>query len=145
MEKRRPRIFGGMGACLDRDLTLSELAQCATELDKSLLRGVLTGAMWTAERAHCRRLRQDDRCPYCSKGPREDEDHLLWWCEAWKAKRDPLFPEIMLLARALKPGALSEWPPCLRLCGLLLKSVVTRSGLARGPGRKKRCRELNRV
>ena len=51
----------------------------------------------------------------------------------------------MLLARALKLGALSDWPPCLRLCGLLSEEVVRRSGLARGPGWKKRCKELNRV
>ena len=51
----------------------------------------------------------------------------------------------MLLARALKLGALSDWPPCLCLCGLLSEEVVKRSGLARGPGWKKRCKELNRV
>ena len=56
MEKRRPRFFGGMGAHLDEDLTLSELALCATELDKLLLRGVMAGAVWTAERAHRRGL-----------------------------------------------------------------------------------------
>ena len=140
-EKRRPRIFGGMGPRLDRDLTLSELAQCATELDKSLLRGVMAGAVWTADRAHRRGLRQNDRCPYCDKEAREDEDHLLWWCEAWKAVRDPFLPEIMLLARALKLGALSEWPPCLRFCGLLPEAVVKRSALARGLGWKKRRKE----
>ena len=51
----------------------------------------------------------------------------------------------MLLARALKLGALSEWPPCLRFCGLLPEVVVKRSALARGPRWKKRCKELNRV
>ena len=54
-------------------------------------------------------------------------------------------PKLMLLARALKLGALSDWPPCLRLCGLLSQEVVRRSGLARGPGWKKRCKDLNRV
>ena len=145
LEKRRPRISGSMGAPLDREVTLSELALCATELDKSLLRGVQAGAVWTASRAHHRGLRQDDGCPYYPTGTREDEDHLLWWCEAWNATRDSFLPDVMLLARALKLGALSEWPPCLRLCGLLPESVVTRSGLARGPGWKKRCRELHRV
>ena len=58
--------------------------------------------------------------------------HLLWWCEAWKAVGDPFLPELMLLARALKLGALSEWPPCLRFCGLLPEAVVKRSALARG-------------
>ena len=84
--------------------------------------------------------------PTAPRGPgRMRPAHLLWWCEAWKANRDPSLPEIMLLAQALKLGALSEWPPCLRLCGLLPESVVTHSGLARGPGWKKHCRELNRV
>ena len=113
LEKRRPRLFGGMGARIDRVLTLSEVARCATELDKSMLRGVMAGALWTADRAHRRGLRQDGNCPYCSKGTREDEDHLLWWCAAWKSAREPFLPELMLLARALKLGALSDWPPCL--------------------------------
>ena len=69
----------------------------------------------------------------------------MWWCEAWKATRDPFLPEVMLMARALKLGALLEWSPCLRLCGLLPESVVTHSGLAQGPGWKQRRRELNRV
>ena len=145
LEKRRPRLFGGMGARIDRELTLSELARCATELDRSMLRGVMAGALWTADKAHRRGMRQDGNCPYCSKGTREDEDHLLWWCAAWKSAREPFLPELMLLARALKLGALSDWPPCLRLCGLLSEEVVKRSGLARGPGWKKRCKELNRV
>ena len=41
LEKRRPRLFGGMGARIDRELTLSELERCATELDRSMLRGVM--------------------------------------------------------------------------------------------------------
>ena len=145
LEKRRPRLFGVMGARIDRELTLSELERCTTELDKSMLRGVMAGALWTADRAHRRGLRQDGNCPYCSKGTREDEDHLLWWCAAWKSAREPFLPELMLLARALKLGALSNWPPCQRLCGLLSEEVVKRSGVARGPGWKKRCKELNRV
>ena len=49
----------------------------------------------------------------------------------------------MLLA--LQLGSLTEWPPCLRLCGLMLESVVIRSWLAQGPGWKKRHRELNKI
>ena len=90
LEKRRPRTFGGMGARLDRMLTLSDIAACDTELDKSLLRGVMVGAIWTADRAHRRGLRPDGDCPYCPREVREDEDHLLWRCTAWKKVRDPL-------------------------------------------------------
>ena len=63
----------------------------------------------------------------------------------WKTVRDPFLPEVMPLARALKLGPLFELPPCLRLCGLLPKSVVARSELAQGQRWKKRCRELNRT
>ena len=52
LEKRRPRTFGGMGARLDQTLTLSDIATYDTELDKTLLRGVMAGAIWTADRAH---------------------------------------------------------------------------------------------
>ena len=55
--------------------------------------------------AHRRGLRQGDRRPYRSKGSQEDKDHLLWWCEAWKATRDRILPKIMLLA---------SWPNALR-------------------------------
>ena len=100
---------------------------------------------WTADRAHRRGLRPDGDCPYCPREVREDEDHLPWRCTAWKKVWDPALLEIMILARALKLGPLSEWRPCLRLFGLLPESVVARSGLAQGPGWKKRCRELQRI
>ena len=125
LEERRLRTFGGMGARLHRELTLSGLTSRTTELDKSLLRGALASALWTADRAYRRGLRADGRCPYCDKGVWKDESHLLWWCGAWKVAREPFLSDIMLLARALKLGALSEWPPCLRLCGLLPEFVVT--------------------
>ena len=99
--------------------------------------GVMAGALWTADRAHRRGLRQDGNCPYCSKGTREDEDHLLWWCAAWKSAREPFLPELMLLAWALKLGALSDWPPCLRLCGLLPEEVCE----AKWPGEGARLEE----
>ena len=40
LEKRRPRTFGGMGARLERRLTLSDIATCDKEVDKSVLQGV---------------------------------------------------------------------------------------------------------
>ena len=77
LEARRPRTFGSMGARLDRGLTLLALNLCAMELNKSMLRGVVAAALWTSDRAHCRGLKPDDRCPYCTQGVPEDEDHLL--------------------------------------------------------------------
>ena len=108
-DRRRPRSFGGMVARLDRDLTLLKLNLCATELDKSMLRGVLAAALWTADRVYRRGLRPDDRCPYYDQGVPEDEDHLLWWCEAWKSARAPFMAEVMLLAKAIKLGAPSYY------------------------------------
>ena len=110
-----------------------------------MLRGVLAAALWTSHRAHRRGLKPDDRCPYCTQGVLEDEDHLLWWYAAWKAAREPFVAEVMLLAKAIKLGALSDWPPCIRLCRLIPDSVVKCGGMARGAGWKKQCRELNRV
>ena len=52
LERRRPSTFGGMGARLDRDLALLELNVCATKLDKSMVRGILVAALWTADRAY---------------------------------------------------------------------------------------------
>ena len=104
LEKRRPRIFRGMGPRLKRMLTLSDIAMCDTELDKPLLRGALAGDIRTADRAHGRGLRPDDRCPYCPQGVREDEEHLLWRCAAWKTAREPFLVDVMILARALKIG-----------------------------------------
>ena len=126
-------------------LTPSDIAMCDTEPDESMLRGALAGAIWTPNGAHRQGLRPDDRCPYCPQGVWEDEEHLLWQCTAWKTAREPFLADVMILARALKLGSLSEWPPCLRLCGLMLESVVTRSGPVRGPGSKESCRELNGI
>ena len=84
-------------------------------------------------------------CPYCDKQEPEDEQHLLWRCTAWKAKREPLIAEMMLLAKALKLGSLREWPLCIRLCGIIPDSVVLASGIGEGERWRKRCMDLGRV
>ena len=145
LEKRRPCTFGGMGARLNREVTLSKPAVCATHPDNSLLRGALVGAVCTADTAHGRGLHPNDCCPYYTKGIQEGEDHLPWWCDAWKAAKEPFLVDVMLLARALKLWAPSEWIPCLHLLGLLPESVVAHSGLTWGPGLKNECKELHRV
>ena len=132
LERRRPKPFGGMGALLDRELRVSELARCTTKLIKSLLRGMMAGALWTANTANRRGLRRGDRCLYYDKGSMEDEDHFILWCTCSNSARDPFLPDLMLLARAHKLGALSKRPPCLCLCRLLPEAMATRSGLARG-------------
>ena len=71
---------GGM----DTEVTLLELNLWARDLLKSMLWGVLMGALWTVERAYRQGVRRDDWCLYCSEGVQEDEDHLQRWCELWK-------------------------------------------------------------
>ena len=83
-----PRAFVGKLVPGHLFFCVTDRLACATELDKSLLRA-LAGAVCTADRAYRRGLREDDRCPYCGKGVREDESHLLWWCGAWKVAREP--------------------------------------------------------
>ena len=110
VEARRPLLFLGFGGEINRGLTLSYLSHCDTELDKALLRGALTGALWTAARAHEWGLRPTRTCPYCDKRVTEDEEHPLWRCPAWAAARESNITEVMLLAKALRIGSLSNWP-----------------------------------
>ena len=64
LEVRRPRTFGGLGGALDREACLKGLQEVArTELEASLLRGLLTGAM-AMERTARHGLRSDGRCPH---------------------------------------------------------------------------------
>ena len=145
VEARRPRLFVGMGGEINRGLTLAYLSHCDAELDKALLRGALTGALWTAVRAHERGLQPTRTCPYCDKRVPEDEEHLLWRCPAWAAARESGITEIMLVAKAVRIGSLSEWPACLKLCGILPYKTVRVSGIGEDARWRKRCLELGRV
>ena len=51
----------------------------------------------------------------------------------------------MLLAKAVKLGSLREWPPCIRLCGIIPDSVVLASGIGEGERWRKRCMDPGRV
>ena len=51
----------------------------------------------------------------------------------------------MLLAKALRIGSLSEWPACLKLCGILPDKTVRVSGMGEDARWRKRCLELGRV
>ena len=48
----------------------------------------------------------------------------------------------MLLAKALRIGSLSEWPACLKLCGILPDKTVRVSGMGEDARWRKRCLEL---
>ena len=100
LEDRRPRQFQGILGALDREACQVLLSE-GTEFDKALLRGWLTGALWTAARAHARGLRATPLCPYCSRQQEEDDEHILWACPAWGIHRSGAWRSLMRTARAL--------------------------------------------
>ena len=118
LEDRRPRQFQGILGALDREACQVLLSE-GTEFDKALLRGWLTGALWTAARAHARGLRATPLCPYCSR-QQEDDEHILWACPAWGIHRSGAWRSLMRMARALGlSDQVNSWPTCLRVCGLM--------------------------
>ena len=62
----------------------------------------------------------DPVCPYCTKGATEDEEHILWACPRWSEARGTHLADLdCSLPQAPVLGLRANWPPCLRLCGLL--------------------------
>ena len=116
--QRRPRLFAGVHYATCRQLVQPSVAAFDTELQRSILRGILSGATWTALRAYQRGMRVASTCPFCGNAP-EDEEHILWHCTAWHTARTAHMPDV-LDAAAHIPSLLppDQWPPCLRCCGL---------------------------
>ena len=116
--QRRPRLFAGAHYTTCRRLVQPSIATFATELQRSILRGILSGATWTALRAYQRGMRATSTCPYCGNAP-ENEEHIFWQCSAWSTVRDTHLPGIRAAAAQI-PGLppMDQWSPCLRLCGL---------------------------
>ena len=119
--QRRPRLFAGVHYATCRRLVQPSIATFATELQRSIRRGILSGATWTALRAYQRGMRATSTCPYCGNAP-ENEEHIFWQCLAWSTVRDTHLPGIRTAA-AQVPGLplMDQWSPCLRLCGLALE------------------------
>ena len=69
VEARRPVTFGGLGDGVDGPACRAALHGASTELEKSLLHGLMAGALWTAAAT----------CPHCGAA-QEDEVHVLWDC-----------------------------------------------------------------
>ena len=65
LELRRPRQFEGVGEGVMKEPVNEYMQSCKTQVKMSLLLGVLTGALWTADRANRRGLRSGAACPYC--------------------------------------------------------------------------------
>ena len=90
----------------------------STELEKSLLRGLMAGALWTAAQVSGHSMRNHSACPHCGAA-HEDEDHVLWDSPEWEQARETWSPELRDAAVALpQPGPPDQWPACLRRAGL---------------------------
>ena len=116
--QRRPRLFAGLHYATNRQLLQPSIASFGSELERTILRGVLSEATWTALRAYQRGLRTSSACPFCNASP-EDEEHILWHCVAWDHVRDPLLALVhTALSQVPELPPPGQWPACLRRCGL---------------------------
>ena len=87
-------------------------------MEKSLLRGLLAGAMWTAARVSGHGMHANAACPHCGAA-QEDEAHVLWDCPEWDDARGTWLPWLHDAARAIPGlGPPDRWPSCLRKAGL---------------------------
>ena len=119
LEARRPITFGGLGDGADGPASRAAMRVAATELERSLLRGLLAGALWTAARVRGHRMRDNSACPHCGAA-HEDEVHILWDCPEWEAARAEWRPWLMEALEGLPQlGPPPQWPPCLRRAGLM--------------------------
>ena len=118
LEARRPVTFGGLGDGVDGPACRAALRVTSTELEKSLLRGLMAGALWTAARVSSHGMRTNSECPHCGAA-HEDEVHVLWDCPAWEQVRETWSPSLRDAAAALPQlGPPDQWPACLRRAGL---------------------------
>ena len=101
----------GIATGVDRDSSVALLY--SGKLDphqKGSLRTILSGGVWTKERAHRANLAPSAVCQFCTSGEVEDHDHLWWRCAAWEPVRRS-YPVALRHYR-------STWPCCLRICGI---------------------------
>ena len=86
LEARRPATYGGLGDGVDGEACRAALRVASTELEASLLRGLLAGALWTAARVRGHNMRATSSCPGCGS-QHEDEVHVLWDCPSCETAR----------------------------------------------------------
>ena len=79
LEARRPVTFVGLGDGADGPACRAALRVASTELEKSLLRGLMAGALWMVARVSGHGTRTNSACPHCG-AEHEDEVHVLWDC-----------------------------------------------------------------
>ena len=114
LEARRLVTFGGLGDGADGPACRVALRAASTELEKSLLRGLMAGALWTAARVSGHGMRTNSACPRCGAA-HEDEVHVLWDCPEWEQARETWRPWLSDAATAIPQLGP---PACLRKAGL---------------------------
>ena len=113
LERRRWGTFGGLGGAVHRQACREGMQVASTEGERSILRGLLAEATWTAGRAAGHAFLRLDRCPFCCGAP-ETEPHILWDCPRWEPARRTWMPWVLQEARVLPALALlAAWPVCL--------------------------------
>ena len=65
LEARRPATYAGLGDGVDGETWRAALRVASTELEASLLRGLLAGVLWTAARVRGHNMRATSSCPGC--------------------------------------------------------------------------------
>ena len=128
----RPRVFAGLHYATNRQLLPPSIASFEPERERTILRGVLSGATWTALRAYQRGLRTSSACPFCNASP-EDEEHILWHWVAWDHVHDPLLALVhTALSQVPELPPSGQWPACLRQCALApeISTEAIKSGAA---------------
>ena len=91
LEARCPVTFGGLCDRGDGPACRAALWAASTELEKSLLCGLLAGAMWIAIRVSGHGMRTNSACPHYGAA-HEDEAHVLWECPEWDDVRGTWLP-----------------------------------------------------
>ena len=116
LEARRPQTFGGLAGTIDRRACRTGLARFHRETELSILRGLLTGATWTASWVGKQRMRTTLTCPYCAAHVTKEERHILWHCAWWTAERDTCLPWLREAAGNLHAlsTAVDDRPACLQ-------------------------------
>ena len=103
LEARRPATYGGLGDGVDGEACRAALRVASTELEASLLRGLLAGALWTAARVRGHNMQATSSCPGCGS-QHEDEAHVLLDCPSWKTARAGLRAWVLQAAERLQLG-----------------------------------------
>ena len=117
LEARRPVTFGGLGDGADGPACRAALRPASTELEKSLLRRLMAGALWRT-RVSGHGMQTNSACPHCGAA-HEDEVHVLWDCPEWESARETWRPWLSDTATAIPHlGPPDQWPSCLRKAGL---------------------------